>query len=404
VLRAAALGGAVTLGSAAVPVQAAFGAARTPTDTLVVLFLRGGADWLSLVPPVGDPGYAAHRPTLAMPAASALQLDPTFGLHPSMEALLPWWQGGTLGFVHAVGSPNPTRSHFDAQSAIELGTFGASGNVSGWLDRYLQAVPGHGAFDAVSHGNGTPTSMAGPVATLALSGVGSFGLPKWLGSSYAAALATQYSGVTHVLGHEAHEAFGAMKIAARAFRPATAKVDNGAQYPTTALGQALTDVARLIKAGLGTRVVTVDHGGWDMHTNLGRSGGVAAGQMHTQATDLGNSLAAFATDLGPRLSDVTLVTVTDFGRRVSENASGGLDHGHGQAMLLLGGAVRGGRVISSWPGLTTAALDNGDLAGTTDLRSVFGTLLHARMGAGDAQVRAVFPGWQPSYLDVVAAR
>jgi uncharacterized protein (DUF1501 family) len=369
-----------------------------------VLFLRGGADWLSLVAPVGDPGYAAHRPTLAMPAAGAIQLDSTFGLHPSMAALMPWWQAGTLGFVHAVGSPDPTRSHFDAQSAIELGTFGASGNISGWLDRYLQAVPGHGAFDAVSHGGGTPTSMAGPAPTLALSGVGNFGLPKWLGSSYAEALATQYNGVTHVLGKEAHEAFGAMKIASRAFGPATAKVNYGAQYPTSALGQALADVARLLKAGLGTRVVTVDHGGWDMHTDLGRGGGVAAGQMHTQAADLGNSLAAFATDLGPGLGDVTVVTVTDFGRRVSENASGGLDHGHGQGMLLLGGAVHGGRVTSTWPGLATANLDDGDLAGTTDLRTVFGTLLQARMGAGDAQVRAVFPGWQPGYLDLVASR
>jgi uncharacterized protein (DUF1501 family) len=404
VLKAAALGGAITLGSSLVPVQAAFGAAATPTDTLVVLFLRGGADWLSMVAPLGDPNYAKARPTIGLQAAGSAALDPMFGLHPALTPLLPWWGSGQLGFVHAVGSPDPSRSHFDASAAIETGAFDGGRTLTGWLDRYLQAVPGRGAFDAVAHGSTTPQSLDGPAPSLATSGLGSFGLYNWLGSSYATALKAQFSGVTHPLGTEAHETLNAVGTAKRAFPTATAHVANGAAYPQSALGASLTDVARLIKAGLGTRVVTVDHGGWDMHTGLGQHAGVATGQMHTMATDLGASLAAFATDLGPAIGNVTLVTVTDFGRRVAENASGGLDHGHGQAMLVLGGGVRGQRVVTQWPSLAPKSLDQGDLAATTDLRSVFGTILRNRMGAGDAQVRAVFPGWAPTYLDVVAPR
>jgi uncharacterized protein (DUF1501 family) len=400
VLTAAALGGVVTLGSPLVPVQAAFGAAGVATDTLVVLFLRGGADWLSLLPPVGDPTYAPHRPTIAVPAGTAIPLDQTFALNPGLAALQPFWRSGTLAFLHAVGSPDPTRSHFDAQRAIELGGHA----TTGWLDRYLQAVHGRGAFDAVAHGSATPVSLAGPAPTLAIADTADFGLPNWLGSSYADALAGQFSGVSHPLGRQAHDAFGAIRTAKKALAHSDTKPDNGARYPSSGLGSALADVARLVKAGLGTRVVTVDHSGWDMHTNLGRDGGLTGGQMHTQAADLGNALAAFATDLGPRLADVTLVTVTDFGRRVTENASGGLDHGHGQGMLLLGGGVRGGRITTRWPGLANGALDNGDLAGTIDLRSVLASLLATRMAARADQLRSIFPGWQPESLDLAAPR
>jgi uncharacterized protein (DUF1501 family) len=402
-LKAAGLGGVLTLGSSLVPVQAAFGSASVPTDTLVVLFLRGGADWLSLVPPLADPGYRAHRPTIAVPANRAIQLDSMFGMHPAMKALKPFWQSGKLSFVHAAASDDPTRSHFDAQNAIELGTYNNSGPISGWLDRYLEAVPGGGSFDAVARSTAAPLSLSGGVPTLAASSLDNFGIPSWLGQRYRDAVAGQYAGITHAMAREARIAFDAMATVQSRFGT-DGKPSNGAVYPDGDLGDSMQDIARLVKANVGARVVTADFSPWDMHTDIGDNGGVDGGQMFDAASQLGDALGAFATDLGPALDNVTLVTVTDFGRRVQENDSQGLDHGHGQAMLLLGGAVHGGQVVTSWPGLGDGSLDQGDLAGTIDLRTVFGSILHSRMGAGDAQVRKVFPGFRPNYLNLTASR
>jgi uncharacterized protein (DUF1501 family) len=400
-LRGLGAAGVLTFGTAAAHGQAAFAAGATTTDTLVVIFLRGAADWLSIVPPVGDPAYAAARPNIGVPASRALHLDSTFGLHPALQPLMPFWNSRQLGFVHAAGSADPTRSHFEAQAAIESAAYGTANVYTGWLDRYLQTIT-DGTFTAVAHGDAAPPSLAGPASTLAMASLSSFSLPSWL-PALPTALGTMYSGLTHSLGTQAVTTLGALGTAARV-SSATYAPANGASYPGNGTGPALLDLARLIKANVGLQVATLDVGNWDMHEDLGHQGGVDGGWMHDNLTDLGNSLAAFATDLGTALSNVTVVTVTDFGRRVQENGSGGVDHGHGQAMMLLGGGTRGGQVWGSWPTLADNALDQGDLAGTTDLRSVFGELLADRMGASDAVVRSVFPGWTPTYLDAVAAR
>ena len=403
-LRGLGIAGGAALASALVPAHVAFADPGSPaTDTLVVLFLRGAADWLSILPPVGDPAYAAARPTIAVPASRALPLDAMFGLHPAMGPLLPFWQSGAMGFVHAVGSPDPTRSHFEAQTAIELGAFDGRGMSSGWLDRYLVAVGGGGGLQAVQRGQTLPLSLGGPAPAVALGSLQSFSITGAPGAGYPAAMAGMYAGITHPLAAQAADTFGALgavkAITASSYAPA-----NGAVYPTGGTGPALQDLARLIKAGVGLRLATLDVGNWDMHQGLGAHGAVDGGWMQGNLVDLAGSLAAFATDLGTAMAGVTVVTVPDFGRRGGENGSGGVDHGHGQAMLLLGGGTRGGKVHGSWPSLAPAALDRGDLAGTTDIRSVFGELLADRMGLTDAGVRAVFPGWTPAYLDHTAPR
>ena len=401
-LSAAGLATVVTVGSSVYPVRAAFATGPVPSDTLVLLFLRGGADWLSLVSPQGDPSYATARPNIAVPAKSAIPLDGFFGLHPGMKALLPFWNSSQLAFVHAAGSPDPSRSHFDAEYAIETGAYDNGRTYTGWLDRYLSALPGSGSFDAVAHSNALPQSLSGPAPALAIGGIGEFDLPSWLGTSYPAALHGLYAGITHPLARQADETLAAIATVRAVLGTGSGTTETG--YPSTDLGRAMADIGQLIKANVGARVVTVDMGNWDMHQDLGYAGGAQGGWMHDQASELGDALAAFATDMGTNLANVTLVTITEFGRRVEENGSQGLDHGHGQAMLLLGGGTRGKQVFGRWPSLAPPALDQGDLAATTDIRSVFAELLHDRMGASDAAIRNVFPHWSPVYTDAVAPR
>ncbi|HVU74005.1 MAG TPA: DUF1501 domain-containing protein [Mycobacteriales bacterium] len=399
-LSAAGLATVVSVGSSVFPIRAALATGPVPTDTLVVLFLRGGADWLSLVSPQGDPHYAAARPTIAVPAKNAIALDGFFGLHPNMDALKPFWDSGQLAFVHAAGSPDPSRSHFDAEYAIETGAYDKGRTYTGWLDRYLSALPGSGSFDAVAHSNALPQSLSGPAGALAIGGIGDFDLPDWLGKDYPVALHGLYAGISHPLARQANETLSAIATV-RAVLSGNDSDSKSSAYPGTDLGRAFADVGQLIKANVGARVITLDYGGWDMHQDLGYGGG---GQMGNSAGELGDAIGAFAKDMGSLLGNVTLVTITEFGRRVEENGSHGLDHGHGQAMLLLGGGTRGQKVYGRWPSLAPGALDQGDLAATTDIRSVFAEVLHDRMGASDAAVRQVFPHWNPVYTDAIAPR
>ncbi len=379
----------------------AFAGTAYTGDVLVVLSLRGGMDGLSAVVPLADPAYTALRPNIAVPASKAIPLDATFGLHPALAPLKPLWDAGQLGAVHAAGQPDPTRSHFDAMEAMERAAPGSSART-GWLDRVSSAQGAGGAFATVGMGSDTnQTAFLGPSPELFMSSVGNFNLAgadneeeriRW-----RKALTTMHAGARAEVAIPARLTLGALDTAA-AMRAVDYVPANGADYPGGSLGDALKDVARLIKANVGLRVATVDYGDWDMHENLG---GVDGGWMHGKLVELGEALAAFATDLGPSLANVNLVTLSEFGRRIEENASGGLDHGHGNVMFLLGGGVVGGKVHGAWPGLSAGALDMGDLAAANDYRAVLAELLEARGGISGS---TVFPGLPPGRIGFTRAR
>ncbi|HLL67797.1 MAG TPA: DUF1501 domain-containing protein [Micromonosporaceae bacterium] len=378
--------------------------AATPAytgDTLVVLSLRGGFDGLSAVVPAGDPEYYRARPTIGVPRARLIGGDAMFGLHPALAPLVPFWQSGKLAAVHAVGQSSPSRSHFAAMEELERAAPGTSLRT-GWLDRMLGLLGATNPFNGVSIGHGTPSrAMYGPTPDLGLRSIDSFQLA---GDSTWAPMANTvrdlYVNAPEVLAAPARAASAALTtttaMAAAGYTPA-----NGATYPDTDLGKALRDVARLIKRKVGLMTACVDFGDWDMHEGLGLP---SSGQwMHDHLAQLAKALAAFATDLGPAgMSSVTLLTLSEFGRRVQENGSKGTDHGHGNAMLLLGGAVRGGKVYGRWPGLAPAQLFQGDLATTTDYRAVIGEVLQRRCGVGS--LTNVFPGVTPTSFGLVAAR
>ena len=383
----------VAAAAAALPatsLRAAYAAGYTG-DVLVVLSLRGGMDGLSLVAPVGDPDYARLRPTIGVTAATGIPTgDRLFALHPGLAAVRPLWDAGLLGAVHAVGSPDGSRSHFSATEELERSAPGTSIRT-GWLDRVLGTRGTGTVFQAVHVGSGSPPPMlGGPAPELAMRGLAQFTLSQadWVGPRMATALAALHTGVDSPAVPAARATLAALRATADV-RAATPAPLHGAVYPASEVGRALQDVARLIRAGDGLQAATVDLGDWDMHADLGRPDG---GWMHDKATELAAALASFAQDLGPLLARTTLVTMSEFGRRAAENGSGGVDHGYGNAVLLLGGGIVGGRVHGRWPGLSSAALDHGDLAGTTDYRSVLGELLVARTGLSTAALPTVFPG------------
>lgn len=381
---------------------AAQGSAYTG-DTLVVLSLRGGFDGLSAIVPLGDPAYAANRPHLQVRAAQALATGDRFwGLHPALAPLLPWWQDGTFGAVHAVASPSPTRSHFEATAELERAAPGSSIRT-GWLDRALGLRAAGTAFEAISLRSLPPQAYAGPFQELGMGALSDFQLSGVWGEGaerardsarWATALRALTAGT--VLSGPGSRVLGALgtvgKITATAYQPA-----NGAVYPHTVAGGpysgsdlsgALAEVAQLIRAKVGLQVVCLDFGDWDMHTDLGTPD---KGRFLTHLGELAASMQAFLTDLGPTgTQDVTVLTLSEFGRRVRENGSGGLDHGHGNAVLMFGGGVIGGRVHGSWPGLAAASLDQGDVAGRTDYRDLLAEVLTRR--CAQPSVSRVFPG------------
>jgi len=407
-LRAAAAAGVVSglggLGGPLLSTKLAYAADGTSYtgDVLVVLSLRGGFDGLSAVVPAGDPAYYAARPDVAVPANLLLARDQMFGLHPALSPLLPYWQAGTFGAVHAVGQSNPSRSHFAALEEMERAAPGSSLRT-GWLDRMLGVRGAGTTFQATQLGSGmAASSFNGPAAELAMRNVDSFkfGGNSAINQRRAAALGAAYATAASTQAAPAGAALGALattaQLAATAYVPA-----NGAVYPNTKLAKALRDVARLVKAGVGLQVACIDYGDWDFHENLG--GPTTGGNFNDQLAVLAGALAAFAADLGTGMSGVTVVTLSEFGRRVTQNGSGGTDHGHGNAVLLLGGGVQGGRVHGPWPGLAGANLDQGDVRGMTDYRTVLGEVLQKRCGAGS--LATVFPGFTMPYsLGIVRDR
>ena len=370
--------------------ETSFGA--TGGNVLVVLSFRGGIDGLGMVVPHGDPDYYRARPSLAVPKTSVVAGDAMFGLHPQMAPLLPLWNQGKFAAVHAVGLSVPNRSHFKAIELVEDSDPGSSVR-RGWVNRMIGTGGIVGPTEAVHLGSPlNPTSFAGPAPTLATDGYGGLKLPGLSGraSRRYAAQSKVWSGTSGPLGQAARSAVtiskGFATTMAKTYRPA-----NGAVYPMdwpgTGLSEALRDAAHLIKANVGTSVISIDFGSWDMHADYGTQ---EWGQMQSMVRAFARGVAAFFKDLGTAGDRVTLATISEFGRRVAQNGNKGLDHGWGNMMLVMGGGVRGGQYYGRWPGLASGKLVSGDLQVTTDYRNVLGEVVAKRFP--DRSLAEVFPG------------
>ena len=373
----------------------AAGQARTG-KVLVVIFQRGAADGLSIVPPYADGGYARLRPTLALSAPgsgenAALRLDDRFGLHPRLSPLLPWFERRSLAVVHGVGSPHSTRSHFDAQDFLESGTPGVKATSDGWLNRVLQTAGGtNNALRAVAVQPQLPRLLRGAAAATSFDGLDRFVLP---GGAKRSGLSQGFdelyqAALDQALRSTGEATFDALERVDRVRKEQRAP-QNEVRYPRSPLGKRLSDIARLIHGEVGVQLAVTECGGWDTHIAQGTA---AKGALANRLEDLGLSLGAFAQDLGARMDDVCLVTLTEFGRAVQENGNGGTDHGTGSVMLVLGGSVDGGRVFERWKPLTAENLFEGrDLPATIDYREVLAALLRGHLGL--THLKAVFPGY-----------
>lgn len=367
--------------------------------TLIAIFQRGAVDGLNVVVPFGESAYYDMRPNIAIPkpnggAEAAINLDGYFGLHPALASFKPLWDSKRLAIVHASGSPDNTRSHFDAQDYMESGTPGVKSTRDGWLNRYLQAKTDESKslFRAVSMTQQMPRAMQGKAPTLAISNLADFRIRAGQTSdSVQGGFESLYDEAVndelHGTGKETFEAINYLKQV----NPAQYKAENGAAYPNTPFGNALRQTAQLIKAGVGLEVAFVDIGGWDTHVNEGNQ----QGQLSNLLRQFSSAIAALHTDLGQRMDDVVILTMSEFGRTARENGNRGTDHGHANAMFVVGNSVRGGKVYGQWPGLKSDQLYEGrDLALTTDFRDVFGEIAQKHLGASN--LKAVFPGYDAS--------
>ncbi len=363
---------------------------------LITVFQRGAVDGLNMIVPFGEPAYYTARPSIAIarPGSgtdAAVDLDGFFGLHPRLVPLKPLYDARQLAVVHACGSPDGTRSHFDAQDYMETATPGVKSTQDGWLNRALHSRQHRAAtpFRAVALAPQLPRSLWGSEPALAIGRIDRFGIragqaTETLQSSFESEYAAAPDAVLHRTGGEAFDAVRMLKAA----NPGRYLPENGAEYPRSAFGEALKQIAQLIKADVGLEVAFAESGNWDHHVNEGAANGLLGARLD----DLAASVAALVRDLGDRMQDVVVLTMSEFGRAVSENGGGGTDHGHGNAMMIVGGAVRGGRVYGRWPGLASEQRYEGrDLAVTTDFRAVFSEVARAHLGVTDT--RHVFPGF-----------
>ncbi len=390
---------------------------------LICVFLRGAVDGLSVLAPHGDPAYYQLRKMgaggIALPRTgegALLDLDGMFGLHPALQSLLPIYKAGHMAPIHAVGSPNATRSHFDAQDYMESALPGDKGDTPGWLTRAINNCPedartlaakiDRAQIRSVAMTAQLPRSMAGDASALAIADLGNFGVgsaapmpaprrrnamaaPNPIKSTDASGgFEALYAGaVGDVLHGTGQETFDALKLLG-GINPSNYVPGNGAKYPRGRFGDSLQGLAQLIKSNVGLEIGFAEAGGWDTHVNQGAS----QGQLARKLTELGEGLSALYYDLGDRMSDVTILTMSEFGRTARQNGDGGTDHGHGTCFLTLGGNVNGGKVLGKWPGLAPEQLHDGrDLAVTTDFRSVFGEIAARHLGVRD--LNAVFPNF-----------
>ncbi len=368
--------------------------ASNPGRRLVVVFQRGAADGLNVVVPYKEKNYYAMRPTIAIPQNQVIDLDGFFGLHPSIAAFKPLYDQGHLAIVHASGSPDMSRSHFDAQDYMESGTPGVKSTEDGWLNRALQSEDlrhkrEHTSFRALALGAQVPRTLAGTVPAIALSNVNNFTVgvrgpaPSPAANAFAAMYGESGDQLFHTTGEETFEAVKMLRDA----NPAQYKPAAGIDYPNSEFGNNMKQIAQLLKANLGVEAAFTDVGGWDTHQNQG----AVDGQLANRLSDFSASIAAFWRDLGDDAENITLVTMSEFGRTARQNGTGGTDHGHANAMFVLGGNVKGGQVYGRWPGLEDHQLNEGrDLAVTTDFRQVLGETVAKTLGANNLEM--VFPG------------
>ena len=374
---------------------------------LICLFQRGAADGISMVVPHGEAAYYAARPNIAIPrprsgaADAAIDLDGFFGLHPALRPFERLYRDGLLAPIQAVGSPSATRSHFDAQDYMESGTPDRKSTQDGWLNRYL-AVQGTcqecaaaepSPFRAVSMTPQTPRILEGPAAAVAMNSLGEFTV-RGAGNSADRLEALYRTGEADLVHGAGREMFEAVRLLQSA-NPQRYQPEHGAEYPRSQFGQRLREIAQLIKSGVGIEVAFADVGGWDTHVNQGASNG----QLAARLTDFSQSIAALVADLGDRMNDVIILSMSEFGRMVRQNGNGGTDHGHAGAMFVIGGGVKGGKVHGTWPGLEREHLYEGrDLALTTDFRAVFADVLSRHLGASN--LAPVFPGYDGKVFSV----
>jgi uncharacterized protein (DUF1501 family) len=399
--RAFMKGGAMALvGTSAVPaylrqsVLAQTTSAQSEGRKLVVIFQRGAADGLNIVVPHAEANYYRLRPTIAIPQNELIELDGFFGLHPAMQSFKPLFDQGHLAVIHATGSPDATRSHFDAQDFMESGTPGVKATPDGWLNRALQAEDlrrpvNHTAFRAVALGSQVPRALDGKIPAIAVNRLQDFGVAGKnpnaapISSAFEAMYAGSVDAVLHGTGQETFKAVRMLK----ATDPAHYKPVAAANYPNGAFGDNMKQIAQLLKANLGVEAAFTDIGGWDTHQNQGS----VNGQLANCLRDFSQGISAFWTDMGDASENVTVVTMSEFGRTAEQNGTGGTDHGHANVMFVLGGSVKGGKVYGKWPGMATEQLyQNRDLAITTDFRQVLGEATYKTLGARNLEL--VFPG------------
>jgi len=386
------------VGTAAIPsflTRAAYGSVESGTKLkrLVVIFQRGAADGLNIVVPHGERAYYAMRPSISVPRNQVLDLDGLFGLHPSLASLQPLWNPRHLAIVHATGSPDPTRSHFDAQDFMESGTPGLKATTDGWLNRSLHSLPAatsKSAFRAISLGPSLPRILTGAEPAVTVSNINNFGVggsnpsSSPIANTFEAMYDESSDAVLHGTGRETFEAVKMLKSA----DPAKYTPAKGVDYPRGRFGDSLRQLAQLIKADLGVQVAFADIGGWDHHVNEGST----QGQIANILREFSQSLSAFWIDLGDLAEETVIITMSEFGRTARENGNRGTDHGHANVMFVMGGAVKGGRVYGQWPGLEQSQLYEGrDLAVTTDFRRVLGEAVSRHLG--NERLDQVFPGF-----------
>jgi uncharacterized protein (DUF1501 family) len=389
------------VGTAAVPsflTRAAYGLGEPGAHAkrLVVIFQRGAADGLNIVVPHGERAYYALRPTINIPRNQVLDLDGFFGLHPSLASLQPLWRQRHLAIVHAAGSPDPTRSHFDAQDFMESGTPGLKATTDGWLNRTLRSLPAPEAkssFRAIALGPALPRILTGAEPAVAVNDISEFRVagPSPRATPIASAFEAMYDqSADSVLHGAAQETFEAVKMLKSA-DPAKYTPAAGANYPRGRFGDSLRQLAQLIKANLGVQMAFADIGGWDHHVNEGST----QGQIANVLREFSQSLSAFWIDLGDLAEETVIVTMSEFGRTARENGNRGTDHGHANVMFVMGGPVKGGRVYGPWPGLGPSQLHEGrDLAVTTDFRRILGEAVSRHLG--NDRLDQVFPGFENS--------
>jgi len=396
-------GGALALiGTSTIPsflersVMAEVTTAAANKKKLVVLFQRGAADGLNIVVPYQEKSYYQMRSSIAIQQNQVIDLNGFFGLHPSMAAFKPLYDQGHLAIIHAAGSPSTSRSHFDAQDYMESGTPDIKATPDGWLNRALQAedianAHKQTAFRAVALGTQVPRSLQGPIPAIAVANVADFSVggrgntTSPISNAFQAMYDESTDSLLHGTGDETFEAVKMLKAA----DPAKYQPQNGATYPNTPFGNSLKQIAQLLKANLGVEAAFSDIGGWDTHQNQGN----ATGQLANRLTEFSTSIAAFWQDMGTDTENITLVTMSEFGRTARQNGTGGTDHGHANVMFVLGGQVKGGKVYGKWPGLGPDQLNEGrDLKVTTDFRNVLGEAALRTLGAKNLDI--VFPGAQ----------